>query len=204
MTEAQHKPTTEEWLSWANIVIDRLTECAHIYGQKETIPAGVFMSDAERQKKTNATVSLLRRIYILVDQSEMPTASVSDAHIHDEHTISGLTVLFNELLQSMSELSSDMQKLLQSPWHSKFPNQTAETLFNGQGEENYGIGSGNVEHGRLPAVLAELIEREQVGTTRLPREDLLRHGDPRRNDPDSRRRWVEQNSKFLRSAGRVE
>ena len=204
MTEVQHKPTTEEWLSWANVVIDRLTECAHIYGQKEPLPAGIFMADAERQKKTNATVSLLRRIYILVDQLEMPTASVSDAHIHDEHTIRGLTVLFDELLQAMPELSTDMQKLLQSQWHSKFPNQAAETLFYGQKDESHGIGSGNVEHGRLPATLAELIEREQVGITRLPREDLLRHGEPRRNDPDSRRRWVEQNSKFLRSAGRVE
>ena len=129
---------------------------------------------------------------------------MSDAHIHDEQTIRGLAVLFDELIQSMPELSADMQKLLKSPWHSKFSSQQAEVLFSGLDSELQGIGSGCSEHGRLPAVLAELLEREQVGETRLPRQDLLRHGEPRRNDPDSRRRWVEQNSKFLRSAGRVE
>ena len=77
MIESQHKPNADEWLAWADVVIERLTECAHVYSQKEAVPAGAFMAEAERQKKTSDTVSLLRRIYILVDQSEMPTASVS-------------------------------------------------------------------------------------------------------------------------------
>ena len=204
MMEPQNKPSIEEWLFWANIVIERLTDCAHVYGQKEALPSGVFMAEAERQKKTEATVAMLRRIYILVDQSETPTASIAEAHIHDERTINGLAVLFEALLQDMHELSADMQKLLASPWHSKFPNKIAQTLFFGSDDESHGIGSGTPEHGRLPAMLTELIEHEQIGDTRLPRQDFLRQGEPRRHDADSRRRWMEQNSKFLRSAGRVE
>ena len=204
MRETQRKPNVKEWLSWAGITIDRLTDCAHVYNQKDALPSGVFMAEAERQKKTDSTVALLRRIYILVDQAETPTNSVSDAHIHDERTINGLAVLFEELLQALPTLSADMQKLLKSPWHSKFPHQIAETLFHGGRHEQHGIGSGNPEHGRLPAVLTDLLEREQIGETRLPRQDLLDQGEPRRHDADKRQRWMEQNSKFLRSAGRVE
>jgi hypothetical protein len=85
-----------------------------------------------------------------------------------------------------------------------FPNRVAETIFNGNGESSHGIGSGQIEHGRLPAALNDLLEREQMGETRHPREDLLQQGEPRRHDVEARARWVKQNGRFLRSAGRVE
>ncbi len=196
------KPSVEEWQSWAVVVVDRLTECIHLY--KRPPHVDVFMADAERQRKTDITVKLIHRIHALLDQAETPTDSVPHAHLHDERTISGFIVLFHETLKTLPWLSEDMQKLLKSPWMRKFPNTIAETLFRGDEDESHGIGSGHPEHGRLPEALAKLLEREEMGDERPPREDLLRHGEPRRHDPEGRTRWMQQNCRFLRGAGRVE
>jgi len=196
------KPSVEEWQHWAEVVIDRLTDCVHVY--KKPPYVDVFMPDAERQQKTEATIKLLHRIHPLADQSETPSDSVSDAHGHDERIIDGLAALFSETLMSLRWLSADMQKLLKSPWLSRFPNKMAQTLFFGDGVEEHGIGSGHPEHGRLPGALAALLEREQSGETRHPREALLRHGEPRRHDTEARERWAKKNNSFLRTAGRVE
>jgi hypothetical protein len=196
------KPGVEEWTRWANVVIDRLTDCVHVY--KKPPYADVFIPDAERQHKNDKTIKLLQRIHALVDRSETPTDSIPEVHVHDERVIGGLSVIFAETVTALPQLSADMQKLLKSPWMSNFPNKTAETLFYGSGIEAEGIGSGHPEHGRLPAVLASMLEREQMGDDRYPREDLLHQGEPRRNDAESRTRWAEQNSRFLRTAGRVE
>ncbi len=200
--ERNQKPSVEEWLHWAGVVIDRLSNCVHVY--KKPPHADVFVSDSERQKKTDITIKLLHRIHALADQSEVPSDSVSDAHEHYERTISGLTVLFGETLAALPWLSADMQKMLKSPWMSQFPNKLARIVFNGDGIEEQGIGSGHREQGRLPASLDLMLEREQGGDTRHPREELLRHGEPRRHDTDARERWAAQNSGFLRTAGRVE
>ncbi|MDR3448507.1 MAG: hypothetical protein P4M15_01940 [Alphaproteobacteria bacterium] len=196
------KPGVEEWLHWAEILVDRLTACVHIYKKPPT--TDFFMPDEERQEKSKHTVDLLRRIYILVDQSEMPSDSVPDAHAHDEQTISGLTILFAEALRALPGLSTDMQHLLQSPWLSRFPSRPAEELFFGSRSEASGIGSGYAEHGRLPEILTLLLEREQLGDNRQPREELLRNSEPRRHDVEGRERWNKQNGGFLRTAGRVE
>ena len=196
------KPSIEEWLHFAEVVIDRLTDCVHVY--KKPPHDDVFMPDAERQQKTDLTVKLLHRVHALLDKTDTPTDSVPDMHGHDEQTIDGLVVLFAETLRNLAWLSADMQKLLKSPWLSKFPSKMAQTLFAGEGDETQGIGSGHAEHGRLPGALAGLLEREEVGDTRHPREALLRHGEPRRHDIEARTRWTQQNSRFLRSAGRVE
>jgi hypothetical protein len=96
-----------------------------------------------------------------------------------------------------------MQKLLKSPWQGRFENRIAEELFRGPGgDEKQGIGSGLPDHGRLPAVLAALLESEEQGDTRPLRQDLL-HRAPMRDDKIAER-WGERNSRILRSAGRIE
>jgi hypothetical protein len=196
------KPNVEEWLFLAVAVVDRLTECVHVYKHPPFVD--VFVADAERQHKSNLTVGLIRRFHTLLDQAETPTDSIAGAYGHDERVIDGFIVLFHEALKILPWLSADMQKLLKSPWMRQFPNKIAETLFLGDGDETQGIGSGHPEHGRLPAALAAILEREQIGETRHPREELLRHGEPRRHDVEGRTRWVRENSSFLRTAGRVE
>ena len=203
MTARQpQKPSIEEWLHWAEITVDQLTSCVHIY--KKPGRSDAFMSESERQQKSDFVIRLLRRLHPLLDQSATPSDSIAEAHGHDERVIASLTVLFNETLKNMIWLSSDMQKLMISPWMSSFPNKAAEELFFGREDESEGIGSGRTEHGRLPTSLSGLLEREETGETRRPREDWLRQGEPRRHDTEGRARWVEQNGKFLRSAGRVE
>jgi len=196
------KPSVEEWLRWAGISIDRLTECVHVYKKPPNNDA--FMAEAARQHKTDAALKLLHRIHALVDKSDTPTDSVQDVHVYDEQTIDGIALLFRETLEVLPTLSEDMQALLKSPWQKNFPNKTAERVFAAGKDGIEGLGSGYSEHGRLPAVLTSLLEREQMGDTRHPREALLRHGEPRRHDAEGRQRWAEQNSRFLRTAGRVE
>ena len=85
-----------------------------------------------------------------------------------------------------------------------FPSKVAETIFFGNGDENKGIGSGMAEHGRLPGVLAALLEREQIGETRPERKELVAGAEPQRHDVDPNVRWAQQNSGYLRTAGKVE
>lgn len=197
------KPGIEEWLTTAEAVINRLTDCVHVYKHPPEI--GGFMPEAERQNKTHDTIKLLRRLHPLLDQATTPTDSIADAHNHDEQRVSALTVLFRDVLDHLPALSQDMQFLLHSPWMHKFPNKIAETLFAGETrDQSHGLGSGLPEHGRLAAAITQLMDREVMGDTRHPRQDLLRHGEPRRHDVEGRARWVEQNSHFLHTAGRVE
>ena len=149
------------------------------------------------------TINLLRRIHALIDETDTPSDSLDELDQHAERVIDGLTMLFKETLVHLPELSIDMQKLLKSPWHSKCSSRLAEELFRGpSGNEMEGIGSGMPEHGRLPAVLANMLENEQVGDGRAARQDGLDRS-PSRADKTAER-WTERNSRMLRSAGRIE
>jgi hypothetical protein len=202
-----HKPSHEEWLNVGHVVIERLTSCAHIYSKPPH--EDVFMPDQERQTKIANTVDLLRRIHALLDEADTPTESLSEVAHHDQRVIAGLEVLMRETLSRLPELSTDMQKLLKSPWHSQCTGRLADELFRGpHGKESEGIGSGHPEHGRLPEVINGFLEKEQTGEIRRPREALQREtsysdNEPQRND-ESQRRWADKNSRLLRSAGRVE
>ena len=203
MTELrQQKPPAEEWFNFAQIVLDRLSTCVHVYSKPPY--EDVFMPDKDRQAKNAKTLDLLHRIHKLTDESETPSDSIPDAHRHDEMVISGLAVLLSETLCLLPELSTDMQKLLKSPWHDHCNGRLANELFRGRQSESEGIGTGHPEHGRLPEALSNLLERENIGESRMPRKDLLQHGEPRRQDDEGRRRWAENNSRSLRSAGRIE
>jgi hypothetical protein len=199
----KQRPSHEEWLYWAQVVIDRLTTCVHVYS-KPPYP-DVFIPDSERQKKNGHTLDLLKRIHTLTDESDTPTGSLAEVAHHDERVIAGLALLLRDTLSYLPTLSADMQKLLKSPWHDNYTSRTASELFRGtQSHDQEGIGSGHPEHGRLPEVLYELLEREQIGDqSRRPREALQRQSEPQRHD-QVQRRWADKNSRFLRSAGRVE
>lgn len=197
------KPSHEEWLHWAQVVIDRLTTCVHIYTKPPH--RDMFMLDHDRQAKNAKTIDLLHRVHTLTDEVDTPTESLAEVAHHDERVIAGLAVLMAETLERLPELSTDMQALLKSPWHSKCAGRLADELFRGPGgNEPEGIGSGHPENGRLPESLQNLLEREQSGESRRPREALVRGEDePRRHD-ETQRRWADKNSQFLRSAGRVD
>ena len=204
------KPSHEEWQRWAQVVLDRLTTCVHVFSRPPF--EDVFMPEKERQEKNAKTVDLLRRIHALIDDAETPTDSLADVAHHDERVIAGLAVLMQETLERLPALSADMQKLLKSPWHDRCNGRLASELFRGpMGNEVEGIGSGHPEHGRLPEVLRTLLEREQTGEGRQPRAALHRHvgggasetgGGPQRQT-EVKRRWADKNSR-LRSAGQVE
>lgn len=209
MTADARKPSHAEWLEWAQVVLDRLTTCVHVYSRPPY--DDVFMPDRERQAKNDSALSLLRRIHSLVDESETPTESLADVARHDERVIDGLAVLIAETLGMLPTLSTDMQKLMKSEWYDACNGRIASELFRGpMGDLFRGIGSGYTEQGRLPAVLDALLERERIGDVRQPRKELHRHGmmDDDSDDVlvpqrrfDVRRRWADKNS---RTAGVVE
>ena len=194
------KPSHSEWMEWAQIVLDRLTTCVHVYSKPPY--ADVFMLEAERQKKNGTALSLLRRIHDMVTDSETPTESLADVYHHDERAIAGLTVLMRETLDLLPVISADMQKLLKSEWYDRCNGRIASELFRGpMGDLQRGIGSGYAEQGRLPEVLAQLLERERIGDRRHPRKDLHRPADtvasshlddgmaPKRHTPEMKRRY---------------
>jgi hypothetical protein len=196
-----HKPEFEEWLHWSQVLIDRLCVTLNIYSRPPH--EDIFMPERERQERNFQTSDLLKRIYALTDETETPTDSLEELDLHAERVVDGFGVLYREALDLMPQISIDMQRLLKSPWHSKFPNRIADNLFRGvMGDERHGIGSGYPEHGRLPSVLFFLMHREKNGGERLPRHEAFDH-EPSRND-DITRRWADRNTRALRTAGSMD
>jgi len=200
VTQQYRKPGIDEWTRVAETLADRLTECVHTYKHNTYI----FMAESERQHKTAFVIKILQKLHSLLDQAEMPSELVANIQESDEQVIAGLFVLFREALGALPWLSSDMQKLLKSPWMKGFPDKVAQSLFLGNGDETKGIGSGLPEHGRLPGVLSRLLEQEEMGDVRPSRDPSAGEREPRRHDVDASTRWSEQNSGFLRKAGRVD
>jgi hypothetical protein len=210
-SQTTYKPSHEEWLRWANVVIDRLTTCVHTYSRPPY--EEIFMADQERQMKNAAAVNLLHRVHALTEDSDTPTDSLTDVAHHDERVIAGLALLMKETLDQLPALSTDMQMLLKSPWFDKCAGRLANELFRGpMNNEIEGIGSGHPEHGRLPEALQNLLEREMIGDTRKPRQELHRHrpesdstiqagAEPQRLDGN--RRWADKSNR-IRTAGQVE
>ncbi|MDD4616252.1 MAG: hypothetical protein PHW76_03935 [Alphaproteobacteria bacterium] len=196
--QQKQKPGVEEWAEAGEVLADRLAECVHAYKHNTYI----FMSESERQHKTGIVIKLLQGLHALLDELEASADSPKQAL--DEEIVHGFVASFTEALKILPWLSTDMQKLLKSPWMKGFPGKVAESLFWGNGEENKGIGSGSPEHGRLPGVLADLLEREELGDVRAVRKGGDGGSSPSRKDKDKADRWHEQNAGYLRTAGRVE
>ena len=194
------KPGLTEWTHAAGALAERLTECVHVYKRS----VDVFMSESERQDKTGLAIKILQRLNALLDRAEMPEEIGSNPDKRDEQVIGGLDAVFREAIRTLPWVSLDMQKLLKSPWMTNFPSKIAESVFFGNGEEDKGIGSGLAEHGRLPAVLSDLVEREEVGEARPSREESLLEGEPQRHDVEASERWAQQNAGYLRTAGKIE
>lgn len=193
--QQKQKPGVAEWVEAAEVLADRLTECVHAYKHNTYI----FMAEAERQRKTDLVIKILQKIHLSLDKSD-EAAEHNDAQGDDEIAASFFGI-FSEALKVLPWVSTDMQKLLKSPWMKGFPGKVAESLFWGNGDERKGIGSGLPEHGRLPGWLADLIDREEVGDVRPTRETTA---EPSRNDKEGSDRWHEQNAGYLRTAGRVD
>lgn len=194
------KPSAEEWVNLAQAVVDQLTTCVHVYSKPPF--EDVFMPDSERQERNARALYLLHRVHKVVDETEAPWESLVSKHQQDEKAIEDLKPLLEEALALLPTLSSDMQKLLKSSWHNHCNGRLANELFRGKNSEKEGLGTGYPEHGRLPEALQNLLEREQIGDSRVLREKILRDG-PRRHENDLQR-WAETNSRILRSAGRIE
>lgn len=194
------KPSVGVWIRTAEVLADRLSECVHVYKHSSYI----FMAESERQHKSGLVIGLLQRIHKILDQADATfNLALAAAHMSDELLIAGLGDVFRDALKLLPGVSIDMQKLLKSSWMKGFPDKVAESLFWGNGEEDKGIGSGLPENGRLPKVLAAILEKEAMGEMRPPR-DLPALGDPQRHDVDVSTRWGKQNKGYLRTAGRVD
>ncbi|MFA4994793.1 MAG: hypothetical protein WC521_05770 [Bdellovibrionales bacterium] len=194
------KPGIAEWTLGAEAFAERLTECVHVYKRN----VDVFMAEAERQDKSDLAIKILQRLHALLDRADMPEEIGSNPQKRDEQIIDGFKSVFQESLRALPWISLDMQKLLKSSWMKNFPSKIAESLFIANGEEDKGLGSGLPEHGRLPAVLSDLVEREEVGETRPSHEESLLAGEPQRHDVEASERWAQQNSGYLRTAGKIE
>lgn len=208
------KPSHRDWIYTMQVVIDRLTQAVHTY--KRPPFDDVFMSDREKQDKTARCVDLLRRIHGLTDDAQTPTDSLADVARHDEQIIAGLFVLAQQALDVLPVISYDMQKLMKSPWHDRWTSRIAMEMFRGpKADGSEGIGTGYPEHGRLPEVLSDLLERETVGSGREPREALHRHGADLYNQDyggvaaperhmEGLRRWNDRSRRASSTAGGME
>lgn len=198
MVEQVQKPGLDEWAQVGEDLINRLSECVHVYKHG----GDVFMSEADRQSNTDAAIKILQRVHSLLDQDDVAAEFNAPDPARDEQLIGGFEVVLREALRNLPKFSADMQKLLKSPWMKNFPSKVAETLFMGEGgDERRGLGSGLPEHGRLPGQIASLLEREEIGDARAARKIT---DEPRRHDVEGRVRWAEQNSGYLRTAGKIQ
>lgn len=198
------KPSYDEWMYWAQVVIDRLTTVTHVYGNPPH--PDVFIAEKERQTKLSETVAVMRLLHELTDEFEFSIPkNAEDTAQREADLIARLQPVFRDVLARLPQWSLDMQKLLRSPWMNSCAGKLATILFRGpEGRENEGIGSGMVEHGRLPAVIEEMLDRECAGGERAPRAEKPRFTDPRMRREEIARLWAKQNSAFLRSAGRMD
>ncbi len=164
------------------------------------------MPGNERQFKMSQTVDLLRRLHTMTDENDvrMPHDVTPDAQ-REDRIVADLQPVFRDVLRRLPAWSGDMQLLLKSPWYDKCTGKTANELFRGPEDRlAEGIGSGMPEHGRLPEVIRDLLEREQIGDSRAPFEERpLASHEPLRRD-ELAKQWGKRNSTFLRSAGRVD
>ena len=198
------KPSYDEWMYWAQVVIDRLTTVTHVYGQPPH--PDVFIRDKERQEKLSSTVAVMKHLHELTDAYELSIPqNALDAAQKEDGLIVALQPIFAAVQERLPEWSGDMQRLLKSPWMNECNGKLATILFRGpDGREEEGIGSGVVDNGRLPAKIAEMLDREAAGGDRSPRVEKPRMAESRMRREDIARLWAKQNGAFLRTAGRMD
>lgn len=197
------KSSYDEWMYWAQVVIDRLTTVSHVYAKPPH--SEIFFVEKERQSRLASTTDIMRRLHDLTDEHEFSIPK--DAHeeqVYEENLITMISPLFHDIMNRLPEWSEDMQKLLQSPWARDCAGRLASILFCGpDGRLAEGLGSGMVENGRLPASLAALLDREEAGGSRAPRIEKPRFAEKHMRREELANLWSKRNSTFLRSAGRM-
>lgn len=209
MNSMLQKPSGDEWIRWSQVVVERLTDIVHIYNTQS--PDSGFMPQKERQLKSGLTLETLRKLHALADGMASPpvtmktASSVAARQEEEEGTIQAVVAVFSDILQRLPAWSADMQLIMRSPWHSNFPSRAAREIFLGASDnEAEGIGSGHVEHGRLPEKLQELLEREHIEGERPVCDGVssaIGKGDHAQTETS--RRWTERQGAFMRSAGRM-
>lgn len=203
-TEETQKPSFDEWIYWAQVVLDRLTSVVHVYNKPPHPDA--FIPENERQLKVSQAVDILRRLHPATDENniKLPRGGAS-ADSAEAQIIADIQPLFRDVLHRLPCWSTDMQTLLKSPWFDNCNGHFANVLFRGPGDrENEGIGSGMPIHGRLPEVIQNMLERESIGDSRAPREEKPRTSDLKTNRDELSRLWTKRNISSLRSAGRID
>jgi hypothetical protein len=198
------KPSFDEYMYWSQVIIDRLTTVVHVYTKPPHVD--VFMPENERQLKIAQTADVLRHLHDQTDDNELRAAHPAEKPLEsEERVIENILPLFHDVLHRLPLWSSDMQHLLKSAWFDNCAGKLANILFRGpDGRETEGIGSGQAIHGRLPAQIEVLLEREQMGDSRAPREALPPKAAKQMGRTELAKRWSQQNSSFLRSAGRMD
>ncbi len=198
------KPSYDEWMYWTQVIVDRLTTVAYIYGNPPH--PDVFMPERERQTKLGLTVDVLRHLHEQTDQNDLHTPQDNLAAAESESRfITALQPLYVDVLRRLPTWSDDMQKLLKSPWFDNCAGKLANILFRGpDGRETEGIGSGYAENGRLPEMIEQLLDREAVGDLRAPRVEKPKFAEKNMHREDLAKLWGKKNSSFLRSAGRMD
>lgn len=198
------KPSYDEWMYWTQVMVDRLTAIIHAYGHPPYDDA--FMAEKERQDKMAQALAAMRYLHELTDNFELSLPKdASDMAEREETLLQSLAPAFQEILGLMPRWSADMQFLLKSPWATDCIGRAAQTLFRGpDGQLAQGLGTGLAENGRLPEVVATLIDREAAGDDRAPRAVKPERAPSRMRRAELARLWGRQNSAFLATAGRVD
>lgn len=156
----QQKSTFEIWQRWASVLARQLEQVADVYEYHE---------EGNEAKRVNAFVDNLR-LFIdpLAKASKLAKLDYEvSGHVSKLYLLS-LTMLnkyFRDALNMLPEISSDMQRLLNSPYQGSCNGRTASDIFKGpHGSVNEGIGSGIPdESGGLPWVLQGLLEEAEFG-----------------------------------------
>lgn len=198
------KPSYDEWMYWTQVIVDRLTAIVHVYGHPPY--EDVFMAEKERQKKMATALSAMRYLHELTDSYELAIPSdATDKAEREEALLESLSPAFQEILSLMPDWSTDMQYLLKSSWVQDCIGRIAQTLFCGPtGHLAQGLGTGLSENGRLPEVIASILDREISGDGRAPRAEKPQMAPTRMRREELARLWGRQNATFLGSAGRIE
>ena len=194
------KPAYDEWMYWTQVVIDRLTSIVHVYNKPPY--SDVFMPEHTRQTRIASVVDLLRRLHSLTDE-DSTALPLAQRDTKDEQVIADLQPLLKDVLQHLPQFSTDMQQLLKSHWFDNCAGRVANDLFKGpNGKLDEGIGSGLADHGRLPARLDAMLEREWMGDSRPLRLEAppKAHINDRQ---DVAKLWAKRNT-LLRTAGRID
>lgn len=196
------KASFDVWLRWADVLAVRLEAVCKVYTEHAMAEAAPRMAAYISRLRFVLDGALARHL------SFQPYATLNQlSHGKEKFTemqIQALASVFRAVLVDFPDISRDMQKLLNSRWDGNHNGRIAMDMFRGPvGTLNEGIGSGHPRDGQLPGVLEQLLDLEETGSSRTPRQTTLSSEEQQRWQ-ETARRWATMNSQHLRSAGRLD